>query len=391
MKVMLIGDYERFSLALTRHPDVQLSMLCDPAQIEATRRRLGIEQVYPYVRRPKLHPRSALEVRRAVQAVRPDIIHAFTGRPLASAVLGTIALSAAPHIVSFRGITARATRRDVGNLVSYLHPRVAGHACESNAVRDSMIASGIDANRCVTTYGCIDPGRLNQPGFAVREMFDIPRNAFVVATVATMRPVKGIDLLLQAAVACANLKDIYWLLIGPVRDRSITRLSEDPRIRQRVRLTGFQPRAADLVSGADLFVMPSRHEALCRALLEAMAQGVCPLVSDAGGMKEAVRHAEDGWVVPREDVAALAAAIRQLHADPDLRLRLALSAGQRARSQFSPQQMAERSLTLYRRVLAGTAAGAIPASPPLVHDGNDVTRHATSAAKIERKKIVLGH
>jgi len=173
----------------------------------------------------------------------------------------------------------------------------------------------------------------------------------VVGTVAAIRRVKGTDLLLEAAIECADLDDTYWLLIGPVRDRKVSRLAKDRRIRDRVRRLGYRPDAPSLISGADLFVMPSRREALCRALLEAMAQGVCPVVSDAGGMKEVVRNGVDGLIVPRGDVGALARAVRDLHADRELVRAFSDSARQRVIEDFNPARVAERTMELYRRVM----------------------------------------
>ena len=186
--------------------------------------------------------------------------------------------------------------------------------------------------------------------------FDIPAGAFVVGTVATMRPVKGIDLLLRAAIECAGLADVYWLLVGPVVDERVNELAADPRISPRVRLVGRREDAAELTSGMDVFVMPSRAEALCQALLEAMTQGAAPVVSDAGGMKEVVRHEVDGLVVPREDVPALAAAIRRLHADRPLVAQLAASAQARVAAEFTAERMADRTLGIYRRVLSAEQA-----------------------------------
>ena len=166
-----------------------------------------------------------------------------------------------------------------------------------------------------------------------------------------MRRVKRVDLLLQAAIACADLRDVFWVLFGDVLDDSIRQLAADPRIRERVRLVGHRPDASELISGADAFVMPSRAEALCQALLEAMYQGVCPVVSDAGGMKEVVRHQEDGLVVRAESVAELAQAIRTLHANRPLVTQLAIAARQRISDHFTAEKMADRCASIYRQLL----------------------------------------
>jgi glycosyltransferase involved in cell wall biosynthesis len=318
----------------------------------------------------KFSPRAAREVRQLIRTHRPDVVHAFYGRALAHVNLATTGLAVRPKIVSFRGITSPLSRLDPGDWLSYRHPHVDAHACESDAVRDALVASGIPADRCWTTYNCfyaLSPWKrievrgpaVRTPRHAMLGQFDIPAVAFVVGTVATMRPVKGIDLLLRAAIECADLHDTYWLLVGPVTDPLVSQLAADPRISPRVRLVGYRADAAELASSMDVFVMPSRAESLCQALLEAMAQGVCPVVSDAGGMKEVVRHEQDGLVVPRENVSALAAAIRRLRADGLLAARLAASAQARIADQCTAERMAERTLAIYRQVLsAGQASNA---------------------------------
>jgi glycosyltransferase involved in cell wall biosynthesis len=123
-----------------------------------------------------------------------------------------------------------------------------------------------------------------------------------------------------------------------------------------VRLVGCRQDASELISGADVFVMPSRAEALCQSLLEAMYQGVCPVVSDAGGMREVVRDGRDGLVVPVEDVGALTRALHRLYADRQLLARLAASARRRVAEKFTPERMAQRCLAMYRALLGERAA-----------------------------------
>jgi glycosyltransferase involved in cell wall biosynthesis len=252
-----------------------------------------------------------------------------------------------PRIVSFRGITAPAPWWSGVERITYRSQRVDAHACESSAVREALVRSGIPGERCRVVYNCPNNRAAAVDRAAARNAWGVPHDAFVVAMVANMRPVKGADLLVRAALACTDLKDVHWVLMGHVRDRQITRLAADARLADRLHLVGFHPRASNLVSAADVFVMPSRAEALCVALLEAMEHGICPVVSDAGGMKEAVRDGQDGLVFPREDWRTLADCVRRLHADDALRLRLGASAQQRIADEFSPESVAARIAELY--------------------------------------------
>jgi glycosyltransferase involved in cell wall biosynthesis len=101
----------------------------------------------------------------------------------------------------------------------------------------------------------------------------------------------------------------------------------------------------------DLFVMASRSEGLCRALIEAMQVGLCPVVSDAGGMKELVRHDVDGMVFASEDDEALASRLRRLMVDETLRHRLASSAQHHAQALCSPGVVTDKLLELYAQAL----------------------------------------
>ena len=186
----------------------------------------------------------------------------------------------------------------------------------------------------------------------VELLIELPENAFVVGTVATVRPVKGIDVLLQALIECSDIGNLFAIIAGPIHDSKAARLSHHPRLQGRIRMLGYTHNASSLMKGMDLFAMPSRKEGLCRALLEAMGQGVCPIVSDAGGMKEVVRNGIDGMVFPTEDSVALASAIRRLHAAPTQITRFGCSANERVQSMCSPRVVGDRVINMYRRLVA---------------------------------------
>ena len=81
-------------------------------------------------------------------------------------------------------------------------------------------------------------------------------------------------------------------------------------------LAGFQASPAVFLRGCDAYVQSSRAEGLCIAAHEAMAAGLPLVVSDVGEAPATVRAADAGFVVPPDDPAALADALRALLADP---------------------------------------------------------------------------
>jgi glycosyltransferase involved in cell wall biosynthesis len=149
--------------------------------------------------------------------------------------------------------------------------------------------------------------------------------------VGAIVPRKGYDVLLAAL---ASLRDLPWrLTIAGDRSRdadTAARLEADlarSNLADRVRFAGAvsAEQLAALYSSADLFVLASRFEGYGMAFAEAVAYGVPVIGTTAGAVPETV-PASAGVLVPPEDIAALAAALRQLIEDPARRYRLAASA-----------------------------------------------------------------
>lgn len=305
----------------------------------------------PFAGTAKTDPRAIWAMARIIRTHRPDIVHAFTPRTLAHVVLATMWTRLPPAILSFRGITAVPQRTDLASHVTFLSRRVARHACESEAVAAGLVAGGVPRDRCSVVYNCVHRDAIAAVDPAeVRRRFGIPAGAFLVGSIADVRPVKGIDILLRSVLSSTGPSDAHVLIVGRIRDAAVERLCRDPRWRGRLHLAGHIPGAAGLAAALDVFVMPSRAEGLSRALLEAMSQGTCPVVSDAGGMKELVRHEQEGLVFPREGVRELAAALARLRDDRDLTARLGRDARLRVADMCSPGAMAARIEACHRMV-----------------------------------------
>ena len=112
--------------------------------------------------------------------------------------------------------------------------------------------------------------------------------------------------------------------------------------------------ACDLVLFPSL---PSFGEGFGLAALEAMAAGVPVVASDAGPLPEVVSDGESGLVVAAGDDQAWAEAIFALASDGSLRHRLGNEARARACREFSVDQMADRTVAVYREVVSERRSG----------------------------------
>jgi len=172
---------------------------------------------------------------------------------------------------------------------------------------------------------------------------------------------KGHDVLLDAL---ATMSDLSWhcMCVGrldpePAFVEGLRRRSLDGGLADRVSFAG--PRTgADLnrsYATADLMVLASRAETYGMVVTEALARGVPVVAADVGGLTEALGHGADGirpgMLVPPDDPAALAAALRAWLGDAELRRRLRQAA--RERRESLPGWSTTTS------VIAGVLAGAL--------------------------------
>jgi glycosyltransferase involved in cell wall biosynthesis len=109
-------------------------------------------------------------------------------------------------------------------------------------------------------------------------------------------------------------------------------------------LTGFREDAKQLYQAFDVFVSPSRTEPFGRVIVEALDAGTPVIATDAQGPRDIARRFPIE-LVPLNDVAALADALRRAAARPRDRITLDLS-------EFEVQRIAARMLEAYAEVLA---------------------------------------
>jgi glycosyltransferase involved in cell wall biosynthesis len=193
----------------------------------------------------------------------------------------------------------------------------------------------------------------------LRRRLDLPAGAPVVGTVAVLRLQKRLDLWLEAARrVLAARPETRFLVVGdgPLRgglEAEAARLGIAPA----VRFAGLQEDVPSFLALLDLFLMSSEFEGLPLALLEAMAAGVAVVATAVGGIPEVLGRDGAGVLVPFGDPAALADAVLALLADPPRRERLAAAGRRRVEAGFGIGRMARELGSVYREVVARTAAG----------------------------------
>ena len=137
---------------------------------------------------------------------------------------------------------------------------------------------------------------------------------------------------------------------GPLRER-VQEAARHLGVADRIHWHGIVEGAARLSPAFDCFVLSSRTEGTPIALLEAMASGVPVVATAVGGVPDVLRP-EEGLLVPPENPAALAAAIRDALTDRQGAERRAERARSRVARDFAAAPWLERHAGFYRTILA---------------------------------------
>jgi len=181
---------------------------------------------------------------------------------------------------------------------------------------------------------------------------ETPRDSLAIGVVCALRPEKDVGTLIDA-FARLKRSGLRLLIVGggsmlgELRSQAETRgLSADCTF---VPATG---QVAEWLRAIDIFVLPSRSEALSNSLLEAMACGCCPVASRVGGSVELIHHGENGMLFEAGDVDQLSNVLETLVERRGLREQLAARARSTA-EKFSIGASARRMEEIYAELIEG--------------------------------------
>ena len=303
-------------------------------------------------------------LRRILAGLGPDLVHAHFGGD-GWLVSGAAAELGVPLIVTVHGHDVTRQPRTPGpkgvryrrNLRTVFR-RAALVLAVSEHIRQAAIAQGADPAKV----------RVHYTGVAVPPPAAGPKEWDVVF-VGRFVPKKGLDDLLEALATLADLRPrVLFAGDGPM-------LPEIRAHAARLGLDATFPGALDhaaagrAMAAAKVFASPSRtapdgdSEGLPTTILEAAARGVPVVSTRHSGIPEAVVHGETGLLGAEGDRVALAAHLRLLLTDEQLRDRLGRRARELVQERFDLAVQTRRLEDLYDLVTRGAAAAGGPRVP----------------------------
>jgi glycosyltransferase involved in cell wall biosynthesis len=339
------GQLAELAIGLRRVADVFVYCLSDCTEAHGERiSRSGIElRTVPAKRR--LDPARAFRLARWLERDRVEIAHAFLFIASAYAYLATRRLPAVRLVSSARNCKIEP---------SLLRRWILRRAFRAS---DAIICNSREVERFAVQHYSADRNRIH----VVLNGVDIERfrpgekrdRGVVVGTAGRIERQKNLEMFFAAAALFGRERPDATFLVagdGTLRDHFVRRVAE-LGLRDRVRFLGNTGDMPAFFQRLDQFWLTSNWEGTPNVVLEAMATGVPVIATRVGGTEELIRDGIDGFLVAREDVAALCAAARRVAEHPDEASRVAQRARETASSRFSIRAMVESTQRVYEHVL----------------------------------------
>lgn len=169
-----------------------------------------------------------------------------------------------------------------------------------------------------------------------------------------LQPRKGVHDLITA-LAHERVRDLAWdavLAGGGPDQKTYEKLTIDLGLTDRISFPGWLDQASirQLLSDANVLVLPSYAEEMAMSVLEGMAFGLCVICTRVGALGDVVQPNLSALVVPPGDPEELAATLAKCITDPALRLRLGAAARQTFLEHYNMTDYPTRLSALYENL-----------------------------------------
>jgi glycosyltransferase involved in cell wall biosynthesis len=232
----------------------------------------------------------------------------------------------------------------------------------NEGMMEEAVADGFSREQITWMPNPVDMNEFRpaQPGEAAawRARQKLPADALIVIYVGRLSPEKGLrELLAGFAKAVEETPRAVLTLVGDGPQRAeLEALARELKLGpDQVRFVGAVPveQVPEWLRTSDVFALVSPAEGFSCALLEAMAAGLPPVITDIPANRQLVDPGVQGIAVPVGDTEALGGAFSRLFSDPALRLRLGAAARAKVVENYSTELVVQRYEQLFAE-LSGT-------------------------------------
>lgn len=301
-----------------------------------------------------------LDLRAQLKQLKPDIVH-FSGLQLAGlhTILACKLAGIKRTVVTIHGFSGDAL--DIhpfikGILTYFIEPltlflskRIIG---VSEYVISRKMVRMFNHKCCGAIYNLVPFAYVSNNEPSLRSELGLSTSDILAVSVARIRKDKGYHILDAAIASFRNEPQLKFIIVGEgdYLDEMRKNLKE-PMLNGQVYFLGYRSDIQRILHDSDFFILPTLHETLSIALLEASVEGLALIASNTGGVPEIVENGYNGLLVFPGDVTELTNAINILHTNNILRKRYSANSLERVKEKFSSHVIESKIDKVYQSLL----------------------------------------
>ena len=311
-------------------------------------RKEGIK-VIPHHPESRFSYRSVAPIRKELLNGDYDILHLFNSKSIPAGIRAARGINL--KIITYRGAKGHYWH-DLSAYFSHFHQKVNAIVCISDYVKSSLVKQRvINADKLYVIKKGVDINWLHPINEFKYAFKSINPNCKIITCVAHLRPVKGVDYLIQAAQILEEFEDLHFVFIGKGTDtkqfqQKISKISNSSRLHGIGDVEDIRPH----IKACDVYVQPSISEGLAKTLIEAMAYSKPIIATRSGGPQEIIKDEVSGKIVPVKDPKAIAEAIIELNSDYKNAKKLGAAANTFLLRELKIELTIKKTLDLYEKI-----------------------------------------
>lgn len=231
----------------------------------------------------------------------------------------------------------------------------AGIICITDYVRQNMLYYGIAGDKLEAIYPGVEI-REKKNNSVFRSRLGFKEDDFIVGTTGIWRPPKMFEDFIDAAVISGKeFPDIKFVLGGKAYEadseygKFLKKRADDREFSGRFVFSGYVEDINDFMDSLDIFILPSLSEAFGIVLVEAMLRRIPVIAVSSGGVPEIVENEKTGLLVSQGRPEEIAAAVKRLYDDGNLRAALSEAGYEKAKNSFSAEKQVLLLEEYYRK------------------------------------------
>lgn len=291
--------------------------------------------------------RALIEIRNQLATYKPDLVSCHSSK---AGWLGRIAagLEGIPAVFTAHGWAFSEGTPPVRRIL-YKWAELLAARSGNRIIAVSEYDRQLAVRTGITNYSEVDTVLNGIPDTTTQYLGKTSAPPVRLIMVARLAPQKNHAGLLRSL---ARLTDLEWTmdLVGDGPLLTDLRLrSKALGIADRIRFLGYIHDPARILASCDIFLLHTHWEGLPLSILEAMRAGLPVIATDVGGISEAVRDGETGYLVPSDDSCLLEYRLRTLITDEHCRTRLGEAGRARYEQYFTLDRMVAETVKIYEK------------------------------------------